>query len=108
MNSAKWRPLLTGASARKAWRYIEALEKETDAYEKKFHDVLKGPNWIGNALGAGLFCHYLAQVSGEKKYQQRADSFLSQATDDLGRIYSHDRLYSGFAGIGWLAEHMHG
>src|ERR1700722_15528563 len=102
----KWRPLLNGVRAKKAWAFINALEKETESYEKNFINSPKGSNWPGNVIGVSLFCHYLYKVTGTKKYKVRAQSILNLAVEGLGRHYASDQLFGGFTGLAWLAEYL--
>ncbi len=95
---------MQGPTAKKAWKFIEDLDKDLFSLEKT---IQKNPaaSVFTAGVGASLFYHYLYKASGEKEHKKRAQSLLELAVGSVGKIPSLDYLMSGFTGAIWLAEH---
>jgi lantibiotic modifying enzyme len=106
---SSWSPLLSGDLARRAHRALAEIVDELDRRTA----APSPPAPVDPSLAAGLagqalcFAHADAGFPG-RGYDERALDLLERAVDQLSQVYAVAGLYSGFAGVGWVAEHFRG
>jgi class I lanthipeptide synthase len=108
----KWRPLLTGPLADRAWQVVDEIAAVL-AQEPATDEVLPGPSLAGGAAGGALFFAYRAQARAASLGDFEADSdralaWLERSTDALASMPLPPDLYGGFTGVAWTAEHLYG
>ena len=98
-----WRPVLTGAQRQRALRTAQDIA-----------DALRDPRWLpgrsifslaGGSAGLAVFFTYLSKALSEKETAAR--SFLEETIATASDGPTEASLYSGLAGVGWTAAHLH-
>lgn len=120
-----WRPLLTGAAAKRAGQVILAIAtglrnwQPAGATASSPNHQEEGASLAGGQSGFALFYAYLSQSCQadcaahliEQVRQGAADtaiSYLEQAFEQLPLLAPWPSLYSGFTGIAWATAHLQG
>jgi class I lanthipeptide synthase len=107
-----WRPLLAGEEAAEALRVVEEIAGAIAAKAAEgAPDAAAGPGGRGASLAGGnaghaLFFDYAAQALGRDDYADLAAQCLDRAIGAVAAEPMSYGLYSGFAGIAWVAEHL--
>jgi len=101
-----WDVLLIGEPARRAEVAIAAIADELGA-----PDPTDAAAPIGLAVGdsglAVLFT-YLTMAQPGRGYDERALAYLERALDNVTRAVHAPSLFTGYAGVGWAAQHLRG
>jgi len=105
-----WQPLLTGDLGRRARLALEEIaedlrhrvEPPSAAGEPTDFSLARGQ------AGQALFFAYLDRVLPGRGYADLAVELLERAAGALANRDTGPGLYSGFAGVCWVAEHFHG
>nr|HRC87074.1 lanthionine synthetase LanC family protein [Thermoanaerobaculia bacterium] len=103
-----WSPILEGEQASEAWRAIEEIEAALSRPEALTSaSSSPGDATLANGTaGVALFFAYLDAARPGSTAGDVALSLLSEAIDALGEARLPVGLYGGFAGIGWVADHL--
>ena len=106
-----WRPLLDPETSSRAWAAIERIERalETRATlatsgARRFPDL----SLSSGEAGVALFLAYLDMARGGNEAGDLAFDALSHCATGLGSARLSPMLATGFAGIGWVLEHLAG
>jgi hypothetical protein len=99
---ATWRPLLAGELAERARLAVEdiAAALADDPVE------LVHPGFADGAAGRALYYAYLGAAWPDRGYAERVERYLTRALESLAEMPMAARLYGGFVGIAWVAEHL--
>lgn len=99
---ATWRPLLAGELAERARLAVEdiAVALAADPVE------LVHPGFADGAAGRALYYAYLGAAWPDSGYAERVDRYMDRALESLAEMPMAARLYGGFVGIAWVAEHL--
>jgi lantibiotic modifying enzyme len=99
---ATWRPLLAGELAERARLAIEDIAAALAADPVE----LVHPGFVDGAAGRALYYAYLGAAWPESGNAERVDRYLDRALESLAEMPMTARLYGGFVGIAWVAEHL--
>jgi len=105
-----WQPIITDPGARqRAWAVVEEIERSLverlDA-GAACPELARNPRLSSGKAGVALFFAYLDAVRPGSGADERAFALLGDCIDSLGEMVISPALYSGFAGIGWMIEHL--
>ena len=113
MKSSRWRPLLNGDLAVRAWEAVNAVSQALDAWSPGGPREHHADGWLdrvvslgGGTPGQALFHGYLFRAAGAERHAARARQRLNQAVEALAMAPTRPALYSGFTGVAWAAEHL--
>jgi lantibiotic modifying enzyme len=99
---ATWRPLLAGELAERARLAVEEIAVALTAKPTEpIH-----PGFADGAAGRALYYAYLGAAWPGRGYAEMVDRYLVRAIDALAETAMAARLYGGFVGIAWVAEHL--
>lgn len=113
MKPSRWRPLLDGDLAARAWEEVNAVSQALEAWSSGDPREQHPDGWLdrvvslgGGTAGQALFYGYLFRAAGAERHAGRARQRLNQAAEALAMAPTHPALYSGFTGVAWAAEHL--
>lgn len=99
---ATWRPLLTGELAERARLAVEDIAAALAADPVE----LVHPGFADGAAGRALYYAYLGAAWPDRGHAERVDRYLDRALESLAETPMAARLYGGFVGMAWVAEHL--
>jgi len=105
--SNRWRPLLDGADAERAWTAIRALAEALRPPPEGL-DPEADPGLSDGSAGLALFYAYLGAATGEEVWMEQAQTLIEHSIDGLANKPLPAALHGGFTGIGWTIEHLQG
>ena len=97
-----WRPVLARGRACDAREAAAAIGRAL-AVEPRSID---SPFLADGLAGRALFFAYLGKSSATSEWTELGWRFLGRAIERLAEDVMAEGLYSGFAGVAWVAEHM--
>jgi lantibiotic modifying enzyme len=109
MESRRWRPLLEGDLAVRAWKAVDAIAQTLEAWTPGAPDAGRRDQGFtigGGTAGRMLFHAYLARATGAERHAERAEELLGEAIEALATTPMGPSLYAGFTGVAWAAEHL--
>jgi lantibiotic modifying enzyme len=110
--SATWRPLLVGRSAERALAAVDDVVADLTSPDFHWEAVvdreLVRPSLANGDAGLALLWAYLHRYRPAAGFDRLADAALDRAVDQVGRALALPDLYSGFAGVAWVLEHLRG
>jgi lantibiotic modifying enzyme len=106
IDEGSWRPLLEGRLAEQARQSIADIVEALEAREAE--PVRADPSLGGGESGLALFHSVLARVRPGQVHEQRALECLERAFEALGDSRRGPTFFSGYTGVGWVAEHLRG
>lgn len=111
-SSPTWRPILEGPAAESASEAVKAI---TSSLSGALPSVDATPSQLlahhasleSGRSGLALFYASLARSTGERSAADLAATLLGLALDVAPVVGCRPSLYSGAAGVGWAAAHLH-
>lgn len=104
-------PLLTGDLAERATAAVRDVARELEARAPVLLDEMppaRQASLAGGATGIALFFAYLAEATGEDRWADLAAEHLDRASEVLASTVTTPGLFTGFAGVAWVGEHLTG
>lgn len=101
-----WRPLLEGPLAAEALAAVHQIAAALPPAGST--PPGRGASLAGGQTGQALFHAYLALHGGDESEADRAAELLDSAAELLAEVPMDMSLYSGFAGVAWVIEHLRG
>jgi hypothetical protein len=104
-----WTPITDPALSRRCWSVVEEIERclsrrlSPDAIGER---TARNPLLASGEAGVALFYAYLDAARRGSDAADRALDAFERSVDVLGKAPLAAALYSGFCGIGWVAEHL--
>jgi lantibiotic modifying enzyme len=99
-----WRPILDGVSQEQAFDVVEAISRHLDAISA---EGVKDASLASGSAGLAIFHAYLANAQHRYDEETKAVKLLDHAAAAMTAGPVRPSLYSGLAGLGWAAEHLH-
>jgi lantibiotic biosynthesis protein len=96
----RWRPLLAGEQAERAWAMVRRIGERMAQAE-----VASTPFLASGSAGEALLFAYLERARPGVGYQAFADRAFTHAAESLEQEASSPSLFGGFSGIGFVAQH---
>jgi hypothetical protein len=112
-----WSPLLTGEAAEGARAAVAAIAAELAGHpdpaklegeEGEAPGSARDLSLAGGQAGLALFFSYLDSARPGEGHDETAMSFLERAIAGTAELPASAGLYSGFAGVAWVLEHLTG
>jgi lantibiotic modifying enzyme len=100
-----WSPILEGQAATRAAAAISAV---AEAIGEGPLPARNGAHLAAGEAGVALFFAYLDRARPGAGYGEIALLRLERAIDVLASSTQSPSLYSGFTGVAWVTEHLHG
>ena len=104
-----WHPITDSDASLRLWEVVEEIERSLverlDA-GSSFPELARNPRLSSGKAGVALFFAYLDAARPGTGADERAFDLLGDCIDSLGEQLLSPSLYSGFAGIGWMIEHL--
>lgn len=106
IDEGSWRPLLEGGLAEEAKQAIADIK---GALEARALEPSRGdPSLAAGDAGLALFHSVMAQAQLGEVHEQRALECLERAFESIAAPRRGPTLFSGYPGVGWVAEHLRG
>lgn len=93
----QWKPLLTNGAATRAWSAIQDIASALEADPEE-------PTLASGAAGTALFWSYYGASTDDETAYARAERLLDRVCTMVPVLDTS--LYSGWAGVGWVFEHL--
>jgi hypothetical protein len=106
-----WRPLLTGEAALRARGAVDEIAAALAALSAVAEESPASPRDLslaGGQAGLALFFSYLDAARPEEGHDETAMAHLERAIMGTAELPAAAGLYSGFAGVAWVLEHLTG
>src|SRR5262245_48182916 len=97
-----WQPLLDGVLKQQAEETIEAIATAL----RGLYGTMPA-DLAGGAAGLAVMYGYLATPAFQRGAEDAAETWLQRAIEAMSAVSVDASLYSGLAGVGWAAEHLH-
>jgi hypothetical protein len=101
-----WLPLLEGPLAAEALEAVHQIAAALPAAGSTASN--RGASLAGGQTGQALFHAYLALHEDDESEANRAAELLDSAAELLAEVPMDMSLYTGFAGVAWVIEHLRG
>ncbi|HEV7517309.1 MAG TPA: lanthionine synthetase LanC family protein, partial [Thermoanaerobaculia bacterium] len=104
-----WRPLLTGEAADAARAAVDDIAAELAAAPPGEAPAAgRDLSLAGGQAGRALFFAYLDAARPDLGHDEAAMTCLERAIAGTAELPASSGLYSGFAGVAWVLEHLQG
>lgn len=104
MTQHRWCPIAGTQDATDVWDAVYAIARDL-APDKIVSSSKRGVP-TDDSLGAALFFTYLFESVGNEEWADAAVRWLDHAVETLAGNDMIPALHGGFAGIGWVSEHL--
>ena len=110
--STDWRPILEDEWAEQAWMVIRDVAAAVPDAALGDDFVSVDPSRLATlasgSAGQALFYAYLAEATCDEAYADLAEHRLDHAIEVLANVAMPPGLFTGFTGVGWVAQHLEG
>jgi lantibiotic modifying enzyme len=103
-----WRSILRGPEQDRALSIVQAIARDLRAHFDGSSTASEDEAWslaLGRS-GVAIFFAYLGDALGEKSAQTMAARLIEDALEAAVGVAQVDRLFAGFAGVGWALAHL--
>ncbi|WP_309896447.1 lanthionine synthetase C family protein [Archangium sp.] len=106
IDEGSWRPLLEGGLAEQARQTIMDIVEALEAGEVE--PARDDPSLAGGEPGLALFHSVMERVRPGEGHARRALECLERAFESVAALGRGPTLFTGYPGVGWVAEHLRG
>jgi lantibiotic modifying enzyme len=101
--TTRWRPLLEGDAAGRAWVVIDSIAEQLSALAPGQE---QGASLANGHAGQAVFFSYLDALRPGRGHAAQAAALLDLATTAVAETPMEPSLYEGFTGVAWALEHL--